>query len=438
MFSGLLRIVFYVLLVIGPVVLAAVLGWMPRGLVYELGRFGALAGFVLLALQFVLAARLRWIERPFGFDILIRFHRHMAILALALVVAHPVLLAAGGAGWDLLLGLDQPWSVWLGKVALILLLVNVLASTFQRRLRLKFERWRDLHDVLGPLALTGAAVHSWVWGQDLQLASLQAVWGALTAIALLLFVHHRFVRPWRLGRRPFRVVDVQPEAEGVWTVSLAPPDGATLPAYLPGQFHFLTFFRGRGLPVEEHHWTISSSPAADHISSTIKASGDFTATMGETRPGDTAALHGPFGRFTYAVHPEEQDLVFVAGGIGITPLMSMLRHMRDERDTRSVQLIYANRNEASIVFRRELEEIAAGEHPRLEVVHILSEADDRWQGRRGFVDGETIREVCGDHLAGKVFYVCGPPPMRQSVLTDLHALGVPDRSLRIEIFSFLD
>ncbi|MFW6115217.1 MAG: ferredoxin--NADP reductase [Thermodesulfobacteriota bacterium] len=68
---------------------------------------------------------------------------------------------------------------------------------------------------------------------------------------------------------------------------------------------------------------------------------------------------------------KEKNLVFLAGGIGITPLMSMLRHMRDTQDARSVLLVYANKDESQIVFRKELSEIEAGRHPRLKVRNCL-------------------------------------------------------------------
>ena len=148
-------------------------------------------------------------------------------------------------------------------------------------------------------------------------------------------------------------------------------------------------------------------------------------------------MQGSFGRFSYLLHPEERDLVFLAGGIGITPLMSMLRHMRDMMDTRSVLLLYANRNEDQIVFQKELSEIEAGGRPDLKVMHVLSRPGEAWQGETGHIDREMIVDHCGE-LEGKVFYVCGPPAMRESVVTGLLELGVPDRAVRLEIFSFLD
>lgn len=429
----------YIAAAITPLILASVYGYPYDDIVYELGRSFALLGFMILVLQVFLSTRIKWIEQPYGFDILIRFHRHMGIFALPLILAHPLLLAAGSGNWGIVLGPSVSLGVWLGRATLAVLIINILLSVYQRSLGMTFERWRLVHDILSPLIIVGAFVHSFMIGSDLSLAVMQGIWIAATAAALAVFVFHRFIRPRILKEHAYRVTEVVPEAPGVWTVKLVPAAGEPLLDYLPGQFQFITFFRDRGLPEEEHHWTISSSPAdRDYVSSTIKDLGDFTSTMGETRAGDRAAVHGGFGRFSYVLHPEERDLVFIAGGIGITPLMSMIRHMRDTRDTRRVLLIYANRDEGGIVFSRELSEIEAGGYPSLRVVHVLGSPPPGWSGESGFVDREKLLRLCGDDLEGKVFYVCGPPGLIDAVLDVLKALGVRDYRIRLEIFSFLD
>jgi predicted ferric reductase len=436
--AGLARIILYVGVAALGAALAFFLGKPGTSAVYETGKSFALLGFLILALQFVLAARFKWIERPFGLDILIRFHRHAGVFAAVLLLLHPLLLAAGGQGWQLLLSLDLPWYILAGKGALALLLLHVLLSRFQGALGLSFERWRLAHDIGAPLALAPAFAHSWFAGEDLQLLSLRSLWILALGSALAAFAVHRFLRPRLLGRRPYRVTEVKSEAPQVWTVSLAPPEGESVPEFQPGQFHFLTLHRNRGLPEEEHHWTISSPPTERAIvSSTIKELGDFTRTIKDTRPGDTATVHGPFGRFSHVLHPEDRDLVFLAGGIGITPLMSMLRHMRDTRESRSVLLLYANRREEQIVFRKELAEIEAGGHPGLRVVHVLSRPGQSWSGETGHLDGEKVRAYCGP-VEGKSFYVCGPPGMVRALLGVLESMGIPDRRIRLEIFSLLD
>ncbi|MCF8143317.1 MAG: ferredoxin reductase family protein [Deltaproteobacteria bacterium] len=439
MWGGLVRVVLYVVFVTLPVWLAMWLGEGGEGILIDVGRNFALIGFMILIVQFLLAARIKWIERAFGLDILIRYHKYMALTAACLLIMHPILLALGHNSWKLLISLDLPWYILAGKTVLVLVVLNVLVSVYQGRIGLTFEKWRSGHDFLSLIILVFIFVHPWFAGDDLGLLSMQILWMAMFLLAAVTFVHHRFVRPGRLRRRPYRVEEVRQETEDVWTVKLVPPKGQPIYDYLPGQFHFLTFFRDPKLPVEEHHWTISSSPAQkDFISSTIKALGDFTSTIGQTKPGDTAAVHGPFGRFSYALHPGERDLVFLAGGIGITPLMAMLRHMRDTGDTRSVVLLYGNRNEDQIVFREALERIAEANRPKLTLVHVLSRPGEDWSGETGYIDRERIEKYCGENPAGKIFYICGPIEMARKLITILNDMGIPERRIRQEIFSFLD
>jgi predicted ferric reductase len=442
MSKGLWRIVLYALLLLAPLLIATLVSPGIRhqhGILYEVAKNLALIGFMILMLQPVLAGRFKWIEAPFGMDILIRFHKHMAVFAVCLLILHPILLAAGGAGWTLLFGLDLPWYIWVGKGALVLLLINAALSLFQQRFGISFEKWRLSHDIIGPLILVMIFFHSYFVGHNLKSPPLSWIWPLLLIASAAIFVYHRFVRPRKLATAPYRVTEVVPEAADVWTVKLTPPEGKNVGDYYPGQFHFITFHRREDLPEEEHHWTISSSPTeSGFVSSTIKALGDFTQTMGETQPGDTATLHGPFGRFSYLLHPDEQELVFIAGGIGVTPLRAMLRHMTDTEADRAVRFLYANKEEKGIVFREELETIAGGERPRLQLIHVLENPGEGWSGETGYVDREKIERLCGDWIDRAGFYVCGPPGLTQAAIGHLKDLGVPDHRIHLELFSFLD
>ncbi len=403
---------------------------------YNLGRCFGLLGFAILIGQVILAARLKWVEKPFGLNITFPFHRRMGVFAALLLITHPILLALGGSGWPLLIGLRVDWFIWPAKAALLLLLANVLVSMRRAHLGIAFEKWRHWHDFLGPTILLLVFLHSWYAGEDLTKAPLQALWVGLLALGVCLFSYHRLIRPWWLSRHPYRIVEVRQETPQVWTLKFAPPPGEKRFAFLPGQFQFVTLLRGEGLPVEEHHFTISSSPAEpDFHTSTIKASGDFTATIGQTLVGDLAVVHAPFGRFSYLVHPEAKDLVFIAGGIGITPLMSNLRHMRDTGADRRVLLLYSNKSDADIVFKEELDGMAGGEKPNLQVVHILTQPSSAWQGESGRLDREKLQRLCAAHLAHSTFLLCCPPPMIQSLLTILNDLGVPTSRISYEYFS---
>ena len=439
MVTAFFRILLYAVIIILPVILVTVLIDSTDPFLYELGRNTALAGFMILICQVVLASRFKWIERAFGLDILLRFHKHMAVAAAVLLLLHPLLLSAGRGDMHLLIPLAHPWFITLGRVALALILINVVVSMFRARLNLKFETWRLVHDIFGPIIVLFAFIHSILVGHDMQHPFMRTLWFILLIFSLLLFAWHRIIRPWRLKQHPWRVIDVQPESSNVWTVKLAPPEGGRVFDYLPGQFQFITFYRDRNLPVEEHHWTISSSPTEkNYVSSTIKALGDFTSTIKDTRPGDTASVHAPFGRFSYVLNPPEAKMVFVAGGIGITPLMSMLRHMRDTGNTRSVTLFYGNPDTDQIVFQRELSEMEAGGKPALKVIHVLSASDENWHGERGHINVDMIMKYTGQDLTRKLFFICGPLPLINGITAGLMERGVPHRQIRIEIFTLVD
>ena len=431
------RIVLYLTVLVSPLVLTAGFNLKDDdSLTYNIGQSLGLLAFAILIMQVGLAARLKWVEKPFGLNVTFPFHRNMGVFVAGILIAHPLLMAAGGSGWPLLIGLHPDWYVWLGKATLLLLLINVALSLYRRSLGLKYEKWRLLHDVLGPAILVMAFVHSWYAGGDLTVRPMQALWVVLLTGAVLLFGYHRFIRPWQLGRHPYRITEVRQETPQVWTLKFAPPPGEDRFDFLPGQFQFVTLRRGRGLPVEEHHFTISSSPAEPAFhTSTIKASGDFTATIGQTRPGDLAIIHAPFGRFSYVLKPQAQDLVFIAAGIGITPLMSNLRHMRHTQADRRVLLLYANKTENDIVFREELAQIEAGTKPQLQVIHLLTQPDAGWQGEKGRLDREKIQRLCGNRLTTSTFFLCCPPPMTMGLVQILAELGVPDSRISFEHFS---
>jgi len=152
------------------------------------------------------------------------------------------------------------------------------------------------------------------------------------------------------------------------------------------------------------------------------------------RPGSRATVHGPFGRFSHTLHASDQDLVFVAAGVGITPMMSMLRYMRDRREPRRVLLVYANRSLAEAIFADELSAIQSGHAPALSVVHVLSNAPPGWQGETGRLDAERLARLSGG-FAGKAFYLCCPPAMMSALIQGLRRMGVSSRRIHADVFS---
>ena len=429
---GAFLVTLYPLLAAAPLVIFAALNRVADHLrMAEVGVDCAVVGLTILALQFVITARLSWVEAPFGLDLLLVFHRAMALVATALLCVHPVLVA-WEEGWTLLVGWRAPWYIWAGRLTFALLIVQVVASLLRRVIRLSYDQWRRLHNPLALAVLTLGFTHSLAAGDDMQGGGL-FVWCAVMAVAFGFWLYRSVARPRLLLRNPFQVVGVKSEAPHVWTLTLDPPRDRSF-HYAPGQFQFLRL-HGAAVPSDEHPFTIASSPArSGRISLTIKESGNFTAGIGRVRPGDRATVHGPFGRFSHTLHPDEGDLVFVAGGVGITPLMSMLRSMRDRREPRRVLLAYASRSVADLLFTDELKAMQVGGNPLLEVVHVLADAPPSWVGETGRLDADRLVRLCGG-VEGKAFYLCCPPPMMAALMRGLRRVGVSPRRIHADYFS---
>ena len=425
-------VMLYPLLAAAPLTIFAALNRVSDHLrVAELGVDCAVVGLTILALQFVITARLSWVEAPFGLDVLLVFHRAMALMATALLCVHPILVARE-EGSSLLTGLHVHWYIWAGRLTLALVLLQVFVSLSRRIIHLSYEQWQRLHTPMALAILTLGFAHSLAVGEDMQGGGL-FVWGAVMSVAYGFWLYRRVARPWLLLRRPFRVIDVKPEGPRVWTLTLQPHRDGSF-HFAPGQFQYLRLY-GAQVSSEEHPFTIASSPArAGRMSLTIKESGNFTAGIGRVRSGDLATVHGPFGRFSYTLHPDEGDLAFVAGGVGITPLMSMLRYMRDRREPRRVLLAYASRSAADMLFTDELEAMQVGEYPVLKVVHVLADAPPSWIGETGRLEADRLVRLCGG-IEGKAFYLCCPPLMTAALIRGLRRMGVSPRRIHADYFS---
>ena len=412
------------------------------GFLKNLANNLALAGFAILVLQFVMAARIARVESPFGLDYLLRFHRAMGILAVLMLLAHPVLLAWSTGRWWLLTRWIVPWPVQLGRLALLALVVTVITAIWRQSLRIEYQRWRRWHGRIVVLILALALVHSMVLGiggrgrGDLAAWPVRAVWIAMAACAAGAYVYHRWFHRFYHRKILHRVSRIKQESQDVWTLSFVPVSPGGGRTHVPGQFHYITLL-SPDVPREEHPFSISSSPAAvDGVASTIKIAGDFTALIPKIKPGDLAYLRGPFGRFSYLVGAPKRPLVLIAGGVGITPLMSMLRHLRDTRANRSALLVFVNRSEKDIIFPRELAAMESLDRPQVQVVHVLSRPSSGWQGRRGRLDRAMLIELLGGKVVEKDFYVCGPPAMADATLSIWREIGVPRSSIYSEQFSY--
>lgn len=388
--------------------------------------FGALT---ILALQLVLPARVRLFTQPFGVDVLLRFHRQVGFAALVLVLAHIAALMLDDPDRLALLNpFAAPWRAQAAAAATAALLGLVVTSLWRLRLRLSYEDWRGVHLVLG-LAVLGFSlahvigVNEYVGFGSVWIATVLVVGAGAAAV-----FHLRLFRPRAAARRPYRVSEIRPERGGATTLVLV-ADGHEGTPFAPGQFAWLKLAHAP-YALSEHPFSYASSaehPARPHF--TIKAAGDFTSAIRELEPGTPVLLDGPHGSFD-PPHPDGGYL-FIAGGIGITPILSFLRTFADRGDERPLSLVYASRGE-DITFREELDDLE--KRLRLRVVHVLSDPPPDWRGERGRVDRPLLERALAGADRPLNLFVCGPPALVDAVLRALRGL-VPAEDVHAERFA---
>jgi predicted ferric reductase len=433
--GGLFWLSLYLLLVLAPLGVAYVSRDHPARDFWT--EFSVALGFVALAmfgLQFAITARFRRVAAPYGIDLLLRFHRQVSLLALTLALAHPLILFATRPETRALLDVTSaPWRARTAVTSVLALLVLVGLSLLRARLGLGYERWRLGHGLLAVAGLTLALVHVELVGWYVDLPWKRVLWAAMVAAVVGMLVYVRLVRPLLLRRRPYRVVRVRPERGRAVTLELEPV-GHEGVRFAPGQFAWLTLGR-HPLRLEDHPFSFSSSALErERVSFTIKDLGDFTARAGETLPGTTAYVEGPHGAFSIDRY-DGPGYVFVAAGVGITPIMSMLRTLADRGDGREHLLLYASRSWEDVTFREELDDLAR--RLRLEVVHVLGEAPEGWTGECGRISYALLADRVSGERAEHRYFICGPPGMMDSVERDLVKAGVPPAAIASERFNLV-
>lgn len=180
-----------------------------------------------------------------------------------------------------------------------------------------------------------------------------------------------------------------------------------------------------------HHFTISSSPTEDYLMFTKKITDSpYSRALDKMKGDEWFRLWGPYGDFHFS--GEYPKLGFLSGGIGITPLRSMLRYIADKKLPTDVKMLYANKTAADIVFRDELEQMQQ-QDSNIVIMNVLTR-EPEWQGLKGHVNGKMIKEQIPDYEE-RVFYICGPPSMNEAMKKALKELDMPDERIKLEDFT---
>lgn len=405
-------------------------------------RAAAAMGMVALAamaIQFATSGRFEAISGRLGIDKIMAFHKIAAWWVLIALVLHPLAYVLPTWVDEPALGVERLMAYLTrphyrtGVVALGALLALVVTSILRDRLPWRYEMWRATHVGLGLIAVGGGLHHAVTTGRFSAAGPVYWLWVALGLAVLGVMA---LLYGWRwlsLHRKPWHLASAVKLADRLWQLDLQQPPGAKPFAYKAGQFVWMTEGKRR-FPLFDHPFSIASSPDRPGLSLIIKEVGDFTSGIGRLAPGTVIGIDGPYGEFTLDRRPDH-SVVLLAGGVGIAPVMGLLRDLVARRDPRPVRLGYAAGVPANFACLAELE--AAQHVLAMRVMLVSEEAAEGWTGEVGRLSPDRLRELLnGLDPLRTVALICGPGPMVSAVSDALLDLGLPMDKIIYERFDY--
>lgn len=408
-----------------------------------MGSLGLLAGLLasdLMILQVVLLARIPWVERSWGHDLLTRRHRLIGFASFWLMIAHVVLFAAeravrGPAATLTALVrvfITDSWMLF-ATVGTILLIMVVVTSVRAARRRLRYESWHLIH-LYSYAGIAATFPHTFADGADFHETWTRVYWWCLYGFAFAVTLLYRVALPaWRSFYHRLRVESVVTEAPGVVSVTAGGHRLDRMRA-ASGQFFIWRFLDGPGWS-RGNPYTLSAAPTPDRMRITIKAAGDGSERAARLVPGTRVLIEGPYGTLT-ARRRTRPRMLLIAAGIGITPMRALIEDTPYAPG--EATLIYRYSEDQHAVFADELRRIAARRGVELIFLPGPRRAGTSWQAAVPAHlgdDSEVLNGLVPD-IAHCDIYVCGPPTWLTAVRKAALGAGAHRDQLHTEEFAW--
>lgn len=398
---------------------------------YNLSIITGATAYILFMAQFLLSARLPFIERVFPQDRLLAFHGTMGMVLGGLVLSHfiikyitilryatiPTFQSALGFGALVIFALLSP--------AALLILQGRAKKGPKSPPYARARRRHNFFALAGLLAVVHVYLATSTWTLSLKLITL--AWGLFCLGA---YVWHKVLRP----RKSFglELAEVERLTPDVTAYRFIAP-GGDHPQRRSGQFGYFIFY-GDTPGKEEHPFTVASS-GEDGVEIIVKGSGDYTRLMHETPVGTKVAFDGPYGHFHPHGIPEGTPLTFIAGGIGITPFLSMIRDA-DLRKKYPLRLIWSVRNPEDIEAAKDAVELGEANSIDLHIFYTRQSPLGE-KNRLGRIGTDALSELIRADMRDRApVFICGPQGFGATIRRSLKELGVPKSLIREEKFSW--
>lgn len=394
------------------------------------GKMVGLTAAVFLMLQLPLAARLKWLDCIFSLPALYTLHRYNAYAILCLVIIHPIAVFAPDG--ILMIPFEiRYWPEWVGAALLLVICCQLGFSQWRRSVFKAYAKWLLIHRAMGVAAMVLLIVHILYVSETFEHKGIPRTLIMVSAIAILALWSWVRVQGTQIRKKAMSFVRIEPAGTDAYTITFEPLNQTPL-NHLPGQFSFISF-HSKHISKEPHPFTLSSSPSRpNNTECTIRGCGDWTRQVANIQQGDRVYLQGPFGRFSHLYLAPSREVIMVAGGIGITPMLSMLRYMNDIDDPRRIILLWSNQTPKHAFG---LQELRAMEKKLTDFrwipIFTREKGDTGYFGRLDRKKLASLLQSCSRNAAT---FLCGPPPMIKQVRLDLVEIGFPEKSIHFEAF----
>lgn len=420
----------------------------PTVALLSIGKLAGLVGLVMYALNLIYATRLRFLENWFGgLNRVYIAHHLLGGLALILLCLHPLFLALRygtnsiyEAAIFLLphglspakaffnpdasahVGVLQQWAILFGMIAFWGMVVLLIITFF---IKLPYRVWLFTHKFLG-VAFFFAGLHVLFISSDTaDSAPLKYYLLSIAALGILAFIYRTLLGRILIRRYQYYVDEVKVVGGNVTQLTMRPVKQRM--TYKPGQFIFIRFlFSGADKVTHEWHpFSISSTPTNDRLQISVKALGDYTSALTGLKQGAIAEVEGAYGKFSFTNY-RNLNQIWVAGGIGITPFLSMAQSLPD-KDFK-IDLYYSVKTATEAVDWQKLASIAQVKNGNFRLIpYVKDQMPD-------FLNATYIEKMSGG-LGNKEVFICGPPPMMKALRQQFRDKGVMSSMIHTEEFA---
>jgi predicted ferric reductase len=408
---------------------------------YSLGMSTGIISYVYFLNTLILSSRIPFFDRIFGHDRVIVLHGYLAAIALVFAIAHVIFKTIFYFALDLqtILGITAITLFFMIMLITSLFMVkgrlhripviNRLRDAFTGK-RIDYSRLKSVHNLMSFAAFI-VAIHvllATATQENNQRTFMMIAWAS---VAIVLYLYHKIIRVVINKSKKLVILQNSVISSEVNEITIGNNDGSLQYKRKPGQFAYFRFY-SKFCKSEEHPFTISSPVDSTALSITVKQLGDYTSKMKHLETGTSVCVDGPYGVFSPKL--DKTPLLFIAGGIGITPFLSIVPAWEKVKTTHPLILLWSVRTKDELIHKEYFVNLM-NQSTKFTFGSFVTRPSGSDVSQR--LNGEVLDQSIPKELRSSLrVYICGPESLRVSICKELKGMGIGISRVHYEKFSF--